>query len=111
MQRREFIALIGGAAASFVVPPLRVRAQQRTPRVGVLVIGAPVAPKDLAIAWELTRLGYVEGRNVVYETRAADGDLSRLAKLARELVATKPDVLVGATSAAAGSACRSFIGR
>jgi putative ABC transport system substrate-binding protein len=46
-------------------------------------------------------MGYVEGRNITYELRAADGDLSRLQALARELVAAKPDVLIGASVATA----------
>jgi putative ABC transport system substrate-binding protein len=70
-------------------------------RVGVLTLGGAVAAKDLAISSELARIGYVDGRNIAYEIRAADGDLSRLPALARELVATKPDVLISATTAAA----------
>jgi len=50
---------------------------------------------------ELARLGYDEGRNVSYEIRGADGDYDRLPMLTRELVATKPDVLVGASEIAA----------
>ncbi len=49
-----------------------------------------MAPKDLALASELRKFGYFEGRNIAYEMRAADGDLSQLAMLARELVATNP---------------------
>ena len=58
-------------------------------------------PKQLAITSELARLGYDEGRNVSYEIRGADGELDRLPMLTRELVATKPDVLVGASEIAA----------
>jgi putative ABC transport system substrate-binding protein len=58
-------------------------------------------PKELALVSELSRLGYVEGRNIAYDIRAADGDLERLPALARELVAAGPRVLTGATTASA----------
>jgi putative ABC transport system substrate-binding protein len=82
--------------------PALAWAQPRLPRVGILAIGRPVAAKDLQISSELARLGYVEGRNITYEIRAADGDLSRLPALARELVNAKPNVLICATAAVAG---------
>ena len=95
MRRREFITLVGGAAAW----PVVARAQQaeRMRRVGILVLGPAVAPKELTIVSELARLGYAESRNVNYEIRGADGDLGRLSMLTRALVATKPDVLIGAS--------------
>jgi putative ABC transport system substrate-binding protein len=98
MRRREFNALLAGFAALSICRPPKARAQRRMARVGILVLGGPVAAKDLIISSELARLGYVDGRNISYEIRAADDDLSRLALLARELVAAKPDVLIGASS-------------
>jgi putative ABC transport system substrate-binding protein len=98
MRRREFIVLFAGAG---IAPALPARAQPRVARVGILVLGSAVAAKNLAIAIELARMGYVERRNITYELRAADGDLSRLPALARELVAAKPDVLIGASAATA----------
>ena len=98
MQRRQFITLIGGAAATW---PLAARAQQRTPRVGFLVVGASAPPRNFELAHQLARLGYVEGRNITYEIRGADGDANRLPALAREIIATNPDVIVGSTSTAA----------
>jgi putative ABC transport system substrate-binding protein len=98
MRRREFLRVLGGVAAGW---PLSARAQQRVVRIGILIIGGYVAAKDLAISAELARLGHVDGRNIAYEIRAADGDLDRLPALARELVATKSDVLITATGAAA----------
>jgi putative ABC transport system substrate-binding protein len=74
------------------------RAQTRTARVGVLLLGAAAAPKDLSLPAELAKLGYVEGRNIAFEVRGASEDLGRLPALARELAATRPDALVGATS-------------
>ena len=99
MRRREFITLLGGVAT---VWPLPLSAQS-TPRVGILLNGGAVLPRDLDFARELARLGYIEGRNIIYEVRAAEGDLSRLPQLARELVATKPDVIVGSAAPAAAA--------
>jgi len=67
----------------------------------VLLYGGALSPTDLPIAHELARLGYVDGRNITYAVRAAEGDASRLPKLARELVADKPDVIVAVGSSAA----------
>ena len=94
MQRREFIGLIGGAAAC---RPHAAPAQQTSPRIGILTIGSAVAPKDLIIVSELARLGYVEGKNISYEVRGAVGDLAAVATRAQELVSTKPNVLIGAS--------------
>ncbi|HEV2949519.1 MAG TPA: ABC transporter substrate-binding protein [Gemmataceae bacterium] len=98
MQRREFIKIISGSALAW---PRAARAQQRSVRIGILLLGRAVPPKQLAITSELARLGYDEGRKVSYEIRGADGDFDRLPMLTRELVATKPDVLVGASEVAA----------
>lgn len=98
MRRREFIAALGGAATAW---PLSLYAQS-TPRVGILLNGRAALPRDLDFVRELARLGRIEGHNVLYEVRAAEGNSSRLPKLALELVATKPDVIVG--SAAPGAA-------
>jgi putative ABC transport system substrate-binding protein len=65
-------------------------------RVGILLIGGPRAAKDLTVTSELARLGHLEGAHIVYEVRAADGDLGRLPRLARELVATNPKVIIAA---------------
>jgi len=101
MRRRDFLFVVGSAAVAW---PLAASAQQRLPRVGVLSIGRAVA--DSEIVSELARLGYVEGRNIAYETRGVEGDASRLPIVAKELIATKPDVLICA-SAAAGEALAS----
>jgi putative ABC transport system substrate-binding protein len=98
MTRRDFITAFGGMVATW---PLAVRAQQRMARIGVLLNGRTVAGKELNIASELAQIGYVQGRNVTFEIRAAEGDLRRLPALARELVAMKPDVLISASAPAA----------
>jgi putative ABC transport system substrate-binding protein len=99
MKRREFITLLGGAAAW----PLVASAQQpgRIARIGYLASNlANQGPLD-AFRQGLRDLGYVEGRNVVIEYRDAQGKLEPLAALAAELVALKVDVIVASSTAAA----------
>jgi putative ABC transport system substrate-binding protein len=93
MRRREFITLLGGAAA---VWPLAARAQQsKMARIGALYIGTADAEsfkKELREG--LRELGYVEGQNIAFEFRSAEGKLDRLPDLAAELVRLKVDVIV-----------------
>ena len=93
MRRREFIGLLGGAAA---VRPLAAHAQQpKMPTVGALVIGN-INPEQFWREFRqgLRDLGYVEGQNIRFEFRSAQGDASRLPELAAELVRLKVDVIV-----------------
>jgi putative tryptophan/tyrosine transport system substrate-binding protein len=91
--RREFITLLGGAAAAW---PLAARAQQsKVVRLGALYIGTADAEsfkKELREG--LRELGYVEGQNIAFEFRSAEGKLDRLPELAAELVRLKVDVMV-----------------
>lgn len=91
--------LLGGAVGW----PLAARAQQRVSRVGVLLPGTTLVSRDFGLIQELTRIGYVEGRNISYRISGADGDNDRLPQLARELVAANPDVVVGATAPVAAA--------
>jgi putative ABC transport system substrate-binding protein len=93
MRRREFITLIGGAATAW---PLVARAQQpKVPRVGALYIGLADAESfKNEIREGLRDSGYVEGRNIAFEFRSAEGKLDRLPELAAELVRLKVDVIV-----------------
>ena len=93
MRRREFIALLGGAAA---VRPLAAHAQQpKMPTVGALVIGN-INPEQFWREFRqgLRDLGYVEGQNIRFEFRSAEGHLDRLPELAAELVRLKIDIIV-----------------
>jgi putative ABC transport system substrate-binding protein len=95
MKRREFITLIGGAAAGW---PLATRAQQPAkPLIGFLSGRAPDDSDYLLAAFRrgLAQDGFVEGQNVAIEYRWARGDYSRLPELAADLVKRAVDVLVG----------------
>jgi putative ABC transport system substrate-binding protein len=93
MRRREFISLLGGAA---VVWPLAARAQQsKVARIGALYIGLADAESFKNELREgLRELGYVEGQNIAFEFRSAEGKLDRLPELAAEVVRLKVDVIV-----------------
>ena len=91
MRRREFITLVGGAAAW----PLAARAQQsKIPRIGALVLtdeDGRAYGKELREG--LRELGLVEGQNFALELHSADGKANRLPELAEELVRRKVDVI------------------
>jgi putative tryptophan/tyrosine transport system substrate-binding protein len=105
IRRREFITLIGGAAAW----PLASRAQQgeRMRRIGVLMpyaAGDPETKSRLtAFRQALERLGWSEDRNVRIDYRFAAGSSDRYLPLARELMALQPDVIVAVTTPVAAT--------
>jgi putative ABC transport system substrate-binding protein len=105
MNRREFITLLGGAAAAW---PLAARAQQgeRMRRIGVLL---PASADDAeyqarvgAFQQALALLGWTIGRNVRIETRWATGDAADIRRHAVELVALAPDVILAYGSSTVG---------
>jgi putative tryptophan/tyrosine transport system substrate-binding protein len=108
MRRREFITLVGGAAAW----PLAVRAQQPTrviPRIGILWHAAnedEEAPYLGPFRQGLKDLGYIESENIALENRFAAEHYERFDGLASELVQLKVDVLVAVTQPAALAAQR-----
>jgi len=94
MKRRDFIALLGGAAASW---PLAARAQR--PAKTVIGFLGPASPSTFASRIEAFRqglrdFGYVEGTNITVEYRWAEGRYERLPELAAELVRSKVDMIV-----------------
>ena len=97
MRRREFITLLGGAAASW---PLAARAQQQEQmrRIGVLVGLAEDDPETKArlggFQQGLAKLGWSEGRNISVEYRFARASPDQIKVHAKELVALKPDVIL-----------------
>ena len=86
MRRREFIAVVGGAAAGL---PLASLAQRQTPLVGFLNSASPETYRFNADSFRegLAKAGFVEGRTVRIEERWARGDYGALPALAAELVA------------------------
>jgi putative ABC transport system substrate-binding protein len=96
MQRREFITLLGGAAAAW---PLVVRAQQpdRIRRIGVLMGPSKDAEgqaRAMAFRNGLQQLGWFEGQNTQFEYRWTGGQPNLIQKYAVELVTSQPDVIV-----------------
>lgn len=93
IRRREFITLLGVAAAAW---PLAARAQQtKVYRIGALFVGnSDVESFRQQLSDELRQSGYDEGRNMVFELRSAEENLDLLPKLAAELVDLKVDVIV-----------------
>jgi ABC-type uncharacterized transport system substrate-binding protein len=92
-RRREFITLLGGAAAAW---PLFARAQGKLPTIGFLGSGTPAVQGQWVTAFvqRLRELGWIEGRNLTIEYRWAEGSSDRAAELAAELVRLKVDVIV-----------------
>ena len=99
MRRREFITLLGGAAAW----PLAARAQRplvRMPRIGII----DDEPEFDNFRQGLRDLGYVENQNIAIEYRSAESKVDRLAQAARELVSLPVDVIVVTGTPAARAA-------
>ena len=100
LQRREFIAALGGAAAW----PLAARAQQRerVRRIGVLMNWAADDPegqaRDTAFRQALQELGWTDGRNVLIEYRWGVVDVDRARRQAAELITLAPDVILASAS-------------
>jgi putative ABC transport system substrate-binding protein len=111
MRRREFIAVLGGAAVAW---PLAARAQQPMPAIGLLSARSPAvdAPLISVIRRGFSDSGFIEGRNVTFDYRSADGQYDRLTGLAADLVRRHVAVIVtmgGDPSALAAKAATATI--
>jgi ABC-type uncharacterized transport system substrate-binding protein len=99
VKRREFIALLGGAAAW----PLAARAQQsgNVPTIGFLGVSTSAAWTHWTAAFvqRLRELGWIEGRNIAIEYRWAEGRVERSAEIVAEFVHRKVDIIVTAGTA------------
>jgi putative tryptophan/tyrosine transport system substrate-binding protein len=103
MRRREFIASLGGVAASSFV----ARAEQAAlPVFGMLLVFSREAAKIFTapISAYMHALGYTEGKNITFDFRFADGKPDRLPEIGAQLVATKPAVIATFGDAAARAA-------
>src|SRR5215469_17678321 len=100
MKRREFITLLGGAAAW----PLAARAQQsgKQPTIGFLGSTTPLVESQRVAAFvqRLRQLGWIEGHNLTIEYRWAEGRNERFAEMAPEFVQLKVDLIVASTTPA-----------
>ena len=107
MKRREFVRLLGGAAATW---PLAARAQQfpKLLTIGYMGASTPSTEGQRAAAFvkRLQELGWIEGRTIAIEVRWAEGRNERFAEIAAEFVRLKVDVIVTAGTAAVVAAKR-----
>jgi len=92
MRRRQFIALLGGTAASWSFAADAQQQAGKQPRIGII----SVEPGELTEAFSqgLREDGYVDGQNIILDTRYYHGSLERIDEFARELVALKCSVIV-----------------
>ena len=96
MKRREFNTLLGSAAVAALWPlPLSAQRSTKISRVGILLYNTVQGDPNAAdFQRGMRELGYIDGQNIAYEYRFAEGRPERLASLAAELVALKPDVIL-----------------
>src|SRR4051812_46196430 len=98
MRRREFLAVLGGAAVAW---PFETRAQQQIPVIGFLRSTTPADSAHLVTAFRhgLTEVGFVEDQNIAIEYRYADNQTDRLPALAAGLIRRPVAVIAGASVA------------
>lgn len=104
MRRRDFMAVIGGAAFA---SPLQLYAQQAANSSRVAYLGLAGDEDAVLVKQRLDELGYSEGKNLIFDFRTAEGQLERLPELAAKFVATSPDVIVSGFGTEAAKAAHS----
>ncbi|MGY4232934.1 putative ABC transport system substrate-binding protein [Bradyrhizobium sp. USDA 4449] len=112
VRRREFISLVGGAAASPVLQAVSLRAQQTAmTRVGIVTIQSPTSAPYVALRQRLRELGYIEGQNLTLDfvnpTRQSEGSAGAIQELIRRKVdivlAIYPATMAAVVAAAPGT--------
>src|SRR5262245_63051422 len=103
MRRRQFITLLGGAAAAW---PLAARAQQAQKSYRVAYLALAGDQDTVIVRHRLADLGYAEGKNLIFDFRSAEGHQERLPQLAADLVKTNPDVIVAGFGTATAKAAQ-----
>ena len=100
MRRRDFIALLGGAAAvASRRPPAFAQTPSKRPLIAAQIGGSKTEADRYfgGFSQGMRELGYIEGQDYGFEVRYADGNLSRIAPQLEELVRLKPDIIVSGT--------------
>ena len=101
-RRRDFIAGLGGAAASWPVAAWALQGD-RVPRIGVFMTDdendSEATRRHSAFTQALAGLGWADGRNMRMDLRWSDGDINRIRALAQELVGLQPDIIVTESTA------------
>jgi len=107
MRRRQFITILGGSAVSLVPLPTHAQRSAKLPRLGVLLYSTPRGdPNNEAFHRGMSDLGYVDGQNIVFEYRFAEGRSERLPELAADLVRLNPDLIFALGGDVAPHACK-----
>ena len=96
MRRRNFIALLGGAAAAWPVAAFAEQPPRKRPLLAYLITGTRdgLASDTSAFLNRLRDLGYIDGQNIEIVTRYADSNTARLPELADELIKLQPNVIL-----------------
>jgi len=102
MKRRKFITLLGGGVAW----PLVARAQQATRSYRIAYLALLGDLDAVIVKQRLAELGYVEGKNLIFDFRSAEGQPERLPQLAVELVKTNPDLIIAGFGTATAKAAQ-----
>ncbi len=103
MRRRQFITLLGGAAAAW---PRVARAQQAQKSYRVDYLALAGDQDAVIVKQRLAELGYAEGKNLIFDFRSAEGHQERLPQIAGDFVKTNPDVIVAGFGTATAKAAQ-----
>jgi len=106
MRRRDFVTIIGGAAAASSLWPFSVRAQQAQNSYRVAYLALAGDQDAVIVKQRLAELGYAEGKNLIFEFRSAEGHPEHLPQLAVDFVKSNPNVIVAGFGTATAKAAQ-----